>query len=93
MTQQVLEATETDGAPFRSFGGQYQVIVDHGGGTVKLQIEIPNTDPPEYIDTDETWTADGVRAMWLAFEASYRMQASVAGSVAYLQAVHRLASD
>lgn len=87
----VLESSEAEGSPFRSRGGRYQIVVKSGGATVNLQIAVPDTDPVEWIDTDEDWSDDGVRAMWLSFEATYRLVPSAAGAEAWLQPVDRLA--
>ena len=89
----VLESTETNGTPFTTHGGQYQIIVDHGGGTVDLEMMIPESDPVAFIKTDESWNRDGVRAMWLAFDATYRMNASTAGSEAWVMPVLRGQTD
>ena len=76
----ILEPTETEGWPFTTAGGEHQIILEYGTVEAKLQIQIPESDPARWIDTNESWTDSGVRAMWLSANATYRLIAAVAGA-------------
>ena len=90
--RKVLNSTQTEGDEFFPGGGRYQLVVKDWAGEVKLQIKAPETDPAEWIDTNETFDADGVKTFWMSYEAEYRVVASVAGASAYLQLVSIRAS-
>ena len=91
MAIKVLEATESEGQPFRLRGGRYQIIVDAGGSSVNLKVEIPDSDPPEFIDANHDWSGDGVQTMWLSLESRYRLDATPAGAEAWAMPVERQA--
>jgi hypothetical protein len=71
--RKILAPAEREGRPFRTNGGQYQIIVEYRGAEAKLQIQVPESDPARWIDTNENWTEDGARAMWLSSGAVCRM--------------------
>lgn len=72
-----------NGSPFHVKGGEYQVIVNHAGANVKIQILFPGSSPEKWIDTNEEFEDDGVQTMYLSSEGTYR--ATGTGSEAYLQ--------
>ena len=78
----VLDATQTERPVFQVRGGQYQAVVEYGSATVKLQVHVPGSDPARWIDTNEEWTADGVKAFWLSSEDTYRVVNAAAGGQA-----------
>lgn len=83
----ILLPTQTDGDPFKVGGGRYQIIVKNWVDEVKLEVEEPETDPVEWIETNQEWSAEGVKAMWLSHESSYRLSTTTAGATAYLQVI------
>ena len=80
----VLESTQTEGPAFQVRGGQYQLVCGYGTTTVKLQVQKPESDPAEWIDTNQEFTADGVKAFWLSSEDTYRVINAAAGGEAWL---------
>ena len=91
MTIKVLESTDTAGQPFGTNGGRYQIIVSAGGSAVNVQVERPNSDPPEFIDANVDWNDDGVQTMWLSIQSRYRLVATPAGAEAWVMPIDRLA--
>ena len=83
----IFSATQTEGDPFKVGGGRYQLIVKDWAAEVKLQIEEPETDPIEWIDTNQSWSDNGVKVFWLSHEATYRVISGSAGATAYLQLI------
>ena len=85
--QTVLTATQTEGDEFTVGGGRYQLVVKDWSSEVKLQIKAPESNPTEWIDTDQVFSANGVKAFWMSYEGLYRMVTGAAGASAYLQLV------
>ena len=85
--REVFKAAQTEGDSFKAGGGRYQLVVKGWVAEVKLQIQEPETDPIEWIDTEQSWSADGVKVFWLSHEGVYRVVAGSAGATAYLQLV------
>ena len=83
----VLEAAQTEGDVFTPGGGRYQLVVKDWVAETILQIRAPETDPAEWIDTDQTFDADGVKTFWMSYESEYRVVANSAGASVYLQLV------
>ena len=80
--QKILEDSETAGGEFKVDGGIYQILVEGWVATLDLEIQTPNG---TWIETNQQWSDDGVKAMYLAAAASCRMEASAAGAEAWLQ--------
>ena len=85
--KQVLDSTQTEGDAFQIGGGRYQLVVKDWVGEVKVQIQAPESDPATWIDTDQIFSAEGVKTFWMSYEATYRVVTSAAGASAYLQLV------
>ena len=85
--KKILDSTQTQGDAFRIAGGRYQLVVKDWVGEVKVQIQAPESDPATWIDTDQIFTAEGVKAFWMSYEGVYRAVTSAAGASAYLQLV------
>ena len=56
-------------------------------GEVKVQILAPETDPDDWIDTDQIFSDRGVKTFWMSYEGVYRVVTSAAGASAYLQLI------
>ena len=85
--RKVLSSTLIVGKVFLVGGGRYQLIVKGWTSEVKLQIRVPETDPVEWLDTDQTFSDNGVKTFWASHEAEYRVVADTAGASVYLQLV------
>ena len=85
--RKVLSSTQTTGEVFLVGGGRYQLIVKDWTSEVKLQIGVPETDPVEWLDTDQTFSDNGVKTFWASHEAEYRIVAGIVGASVYLQLV------
>ena len=85
--KKILDSTQLEGDAFRIAGGRYQLVVKDWAGEVKVQIEAPESDPAVWIDTDQIFTADGVKAFWMSYEGAYRIVTKAVGASAYLQLV------
>ena len=85
--RKVLSSTQTVGEAFLVGGGRYQLIVKGWTSEVKLQIGLPETDPLEWLDTDQIFSDNGVKTFWASHEAEYRVVAGMVGASVYLQLV------
>ena len=85
--RKVLSSTQTVGEAFLVGGGRYQLVVKGWTSEVKLQIGVPETDPIEWLDTDQIFSDDGVKTFWASHEAEYRVVAGMVGASVYLQLV------
>ena len=85
--RKVLNSTQTVGEAFLVGGGRYQLIVKGWTSEVKLQIGLPETDPLEWLDTDQIFSDNGVKTFWASHEAEYRVVAGMVGASVYLQLV------
>ena len=85
--REIFSATQTEGTPFKVGGGRYQLIVKDWVDEIKLQIQEPETDPIEWIDTNQSWDDNGVQVFWLSHEGVYRVISGSAGATAYLQLI------
>lgn len=79
--KQILFAHETTGDSFVTEAGIGQILLsDHSGGTWTLQVRSPSGD---WLDTDATWTGNGIRSFDAQADFPYRMNGGTAGALAW----------
>ena len=83
----IFDAIQTEGTPFKVGGGRYQLVIKDWAAEVNLQIQEPETDPIEWIDTNQSWSDNGVKVFWLSHEGVYRLISNSAGATGYLQLI------
>ena len=88
MLLRILEATDTTGSTFQVDGGRYQILVVDWAATVNLEIQNPDDDT-DWIETSETWSAVGVKGMWLGAGGTYRLSTATAGAKAWVMDLHQ----
>ena len=81
---QILSATDTTGAAFTVNGGIYQVVVVDWQSEVTIEIEAPDS---TWIETDQSFDAEGVKVMYLSASSRYRANTATAGATAWVQSV------
>ena len=82
---QILEATETTGSVFDTYGGLYEVHLEaHSGGvwTVEQRARVAGA----WIETDLTFDDDGVKAIFTTTAWEYRITGGTVGAIAYMAA-------
>ena len=87
--KKILDSTETAGDALQVRGGDYQIVVADYVAEVTLQMQAPEKDPVEWINTLTTWDDDGPQLVTLSGEAIYRLSASSAGAEAFVQTLVR----
>ena len=86
--QQILTETQTNGDLFHVEGGMYQIVVIDFQANVGLELESP--DGSAWVDTQQRWTAAGVKAMYLSAEVGYRVAAGTAGAKAWVMHLDKI---
>ena len=86
----VLEDSMTEGVPLQLNGGVCFAILDHAataypGGTWTLQYQLPLKESPRgnWIDTDITFTARGIKSFDATADGEWRLNGTIAGCEAW----------
>lgn len=94
----VLLSTDTEGVEFELEGGKYQLVVADTADSsdteltaaVTMQIKLPGFSPAYWIDTDVTFSADGVKAFEASPASVYRVVTDTAGAVAHIETIEKI---
>ena len=79
----ILTAAQTTGDSFAMYSGEYKIVLNGLGESAttaaRLQIRGPGN---RWVNSEQTWEGNGINAMTLSGELSYRMNIDQAGATA-----------